>query len=591
MMKFSAIAEVFDKLESTASRLEMTSILAEFFKTLEPEDIKPIIYLTQGKIAPDFAGVELGMADRLVAKAIAFTVGETESSISEMMIKLGDPGTVAEKLIADKKQMTLFSETLTLGRVISSLTAIAQTEGRDSQGRKMKYLSNMLHDSDPVEARYLCRIVTGRMRTGVAAMTVLDALALSFADKDARPEIERAYNVTSDLGLVGATLAGHGMAGISKIRVKLGNPIRVMLAERLPSLTHILEKMGGECAMEYKYDGIRVQAHIGPDGVKLYSRRLEDLTSNFPDIAESLKSRLNGKDAIIEGECVAIDKEGKMMPFQTVTHRRRKHGMDDAVNDYPVNIFMFDMLYLNGKDLTNLPYTERRKLLSDSFSISGKIGLTTMMLVSGPEEAETFFEDALRARCEGIIAKSIGRESVYRAGSRGFLWIKYKKDYSTNLMDSFDLVVVGAFYGMGKRAGKYGALLMAAFNHDTGMYSTVCKLGTGFDDAFLDELPEMLDPYKSEKRPLSVDSKMVPDVWFEPTLVLEVTGAEISVSPIHTAASGIEGEDSGIAIRFPRFTGRVRNDRGPDQATTVEEIEEMYRLQPGKSESGDAKDL
>jgi DNA ligase-1 len=590
-MKFSAIAEVFDKLESTASRLEMTSILAEFFKTLEPEDIKPIIYLTQGKIAPDFAGVELGMADRLVAKAIAFTVGETESSISEMMIKLGDPGTVAEKLIADKKQMTLFSETLTLGRVISSLTAIAQTEGRDSQGRKMKYLSNMLHDSDPVEARYLCRIVTGRMRTGVAAMTVLDALALSFADKDARPEIERAYNVTSDLGLVGATLAGHGMAGISKIRVKLGNPIRVMLAERLPSLTHILEKMGGECAMEYKYDGIRVQAHIGPDGVKLYSRRLEDLTSNFPDIAESLKSRLNGKDAIIEGECVAIDKEGKMMPFQTVTHRRRKHGMDDAVNDYPVNIFMFDILYLNGKDLTNLPYTERRKLLSDSFSISGKIGLTTMMLVSGPEEAETFFEDALRARCEGIMAKSIGRESVYRAGSRGFLWIKYKKDYSTNLMDSFDLVVVGAFYGMGKRAGKYGALLMAAFNHDTGMYSTVCKLGTGFDDAFLDELPEMLDPYKSEKRPLSVDSKMVPDVWFEPTLVLEVTGAEISVSPIHTAASGIEGEDSGIAIRFPRFTGRVRNDRGPDQATTVEEIEEMYRLQPGKSEFGDAKDL
>lgn len=590
-MKFSAIAEVFDKLESTASRLEMTSILAEFFKTLEPEDIKPIIYLTQGKIAPDFAGVELGMADRLVAKAIAFTVGETESSISEMMIKLGDPGTVAEKLIADKKQMTLFSETLTLGRVISSLTAIAQTEGRDSQGRKMKYLSNMLHDSDPVEARYLCRIVTGRMRTGVAAMTVLDALALSFADKDARPEIERAYNVTSDLGLVGATLAGHGMAGISKIRVKLGNPIRVMLAERLPSLAHILEKMGGECAMEYKYDGIRVQAHIGPDGVKLYSRRLEDLTSNFPDIAESLKSRLNGKDAIIEGECVAIDKEGKMMPFQTVTHRRRKHGMDDAVNDYPVNIFMFDILYLNGKDLTNLPYTERRKLLSDSFSISGKIGLTTMMLVSGPEEAETFFEDALRTRCEGIMAKSIGRESVYRAGSRGFLWIKYKKDYSTNLMDSFDLVVVGAFYGMGKRAGKYGALLMAAFNHDTGMYSTVCKLGTGFDDAFLDELPEMLDPYKSEKRPLSVDSKMVPDVWFEPTLVLEVTGAEISVSPIHTAASGIEGEDSGIAIRFPRFTGRVRNDRGPDQATTVEEIEEMYRLQPGKSEFGDAKDL
>jgi DNA ligase-1 len=590
-MRFSSIAGVLDRLESTASRLEMTSILAEFFKTLDPEDIKPIIYLTQGKIVPDFMGIELGMADRLVAKAIAFTVGETEGKISEMMIKLGDPGTVAEGLIAGKKQMTLLSQPLTLERVTNSLFAIAQTEGRDSQGKKMKYLSNMLHDSEPIEARYLCRIVTGRMRTGVAAMTILDALALSFADKDARPEIERAYNVTSDLGFVGATLAGLGMEGISGIKVKLGNPIRVMLAERLPSLAHIMEKMGGECAMEYKYDGIRVQAHIGPDRVKLYSRRLEDMTDNFPDIAEALRDRLNAEDAIIEGECVAINNEGEMMPFQTVTHRRRKHGMADAVSEYPVNIFMFDLLYLNGKDLTMLPYTERRRILTDSFSISGKVRLSNMMLVSGTDEAEAFFENALRARCEGIMAKSVGCESVYRAGSRGFLWIKYKKDYSSNLMDSFDLAVVGAFYGMGKRAGKYGALLMAAYNQDAGTYSTVCKLGTGFDDAFLDGLPEMLEPYRSGEKPLTVDSKMMPDVWFDPTLVLEVTGAELSVSPIHTAASGIEGEDSGIAIRFPRFTGIVRRDKGPDQATTVEEIEEMYRMQPGKSERADAKDL
>lgn len=590
-MRFSSIAGVLDRLESTASRLEMTSILAEFFKTLDPEDIKPIIYLTQGKIVPDFMGIELGMADRLVAKAIAFTVGETEGKISEMMIKLGDPGTVAEGLIAGKKQMTLLSQPLTLERVTNSLFAIAQTEGRDSQGKKMKYLSNMLHDSEPIEARYLCRIVTGRMRTGVAAMTILDALALSFADKDARPEIERAYNVTSDLGFVGATLAGLGMEGISEIKVKLGNPIRVMLAERLPSLAHIMEKMGGECAMEYKYDGIRVQAHIGPDRVKLYSRRLEDMTDNFPDIAEALRDRLNAEDAIIEGECVAINNEGEMMPFQTVTHRRRKHGMADAVSEYPVNIFMFDLLYLNGKDLTMLPYTERRRILTDSFSISGKVRLSNMMLVSGTDEAEAFFENALRARCEGIMAKSVGCESVYRAGSRGFLWIKYKKDYSSNLMDSFDLAVVGAFYGMGKRAGKYGALLMAAYNQDAGTYSTVCKLGTGFDDAFLDGLPEMLEPYRSGEKPLTVDSKMMPDVWFDPTLVLEVTGAELSVSPIHTAASGIEGEDSGIAIRFPRFTGIVRRDKGPDQATTVEEIEEMYRMQPGKSERADAKDL
>ena len=579
-MDFSDIAKMFDELESTSARLEMTAILADFFKGCDPHDLKEIIYLSQGKLHPDFYGVELGMADKLVLRAIAFTSGTKDSKVEEMWVKEGDPGAVAEKLIGSKKQMTLFSEPLTLERVVKGLTSIETAEGKDSQDKKMKHLSNLLHDSGPVEARYLCRIVTGRMRIGASTMTILDALSIAFATKEDRTSVERAFNVTCDLGLVAETIARDGIEGIMRIHVTVGNPIKVMLAERLPSIGEVVSKMGGECAIEYKYDGIRAQVHIGKDSVKIYSRRLEDLTPNFPDIAQSLREHFKGTEAIIEGECVAVDAEtGYMQSFQEVTHRRRKHGMDDAVKDVPVRIFMFDMLYIDGKDLTNLPYLQRRAAIKEWFDISDNIQMSTMRIVHSEEEGEEFFEEAIAARCEGVMAKSISDESVYRAGSRGFLWIKYKKDYQENLTDSFDLAVVGAFYGMGKRAGKYGALLMASYDPEIGRFGTVCKLGTGFDDAFLDAMPALLDGYRTSERPSSLDAKMIPDVWFEPHVVLEVVAAEITVSPNHTAAMGMIKEDSGLGIRFPRFTGRVRDDKDAEQCTTVQEIMEMYEMQ------------
>ena len=584
-MDFADIAQMFDRLEATSARLEMTSILADFFKTVPAEELRDLVYIVQGKLHPDFYQIEFGMADRLILRAIAFTSGTPDSKVEELWLKEGDPGTVAEMLIGKKKQMTLFSEPLTFARVIKGLSQIETAEGKDSQELKMKILSNMLHDSGPIEARYLCRIVTGRMRLGASTMTILDALALTFATKDNRPEIERAFNITCDIGLVAEELAKDGMAGIEDIHVKVGNPIKVMLAERLPSIPEVVEKMGGECAIEYKYDGIRAQVHIGKDSVKIFSRRLEDLTGNFPDIAQSLREHFKGEETIIEGECVAVDAEtGFMQSFQEVTHRRRKHGMDDAVKRYPVRIFMFDMLYVNGKDMTLLPYLQRREAIKEWFDISDNIQMSNMKVVHSIEEAEEFFDDAIGARCEGMMAKSISDESIYRAGSRGFLWIKYKKDYHANLTDSFDLVVVGAFYGMGKRAGRYGALLMASYDPETERYGTVCKLGTGFDDAFLDNMPNLLDKYKVASKPASVDAKMIPDVWFDPAVVLEVVGAEISVSPIHTAAMDVVKEGAGIGIRFPRFTGRVRTDKSPEQSTSVMEITEMYEMQSHDSD-------
>ncbi len=579
-MLYSDLAETFDRLESTGSRLEMTSILAEFFRRADKGELRSIVYLSQGKLHPDFVPGVLGMADRLVMKAIAKASGNPDDKVERLTIETGDMGQVAETMISRKKQMALFSEELTVARVVRGLTTIENADGKDSQDTKQKTLAGLLHDSGPLEARYLCRTVTGRMRVGAADMTILDALAEAFATKEDRPAIERAFNVTCDIGLVAETIANGGMDAVRSIGVKVGSPVKVMLAERLPSISEVVEKMGGRCAMEYKYDGIRVQAHIGRDSVKLYSRRLEDLTSNFPDIAEALRARCGHDEAIIEGECVAIDPEtGFMLPFQNVTHRRKKHGMDEAVRDVPVRIFMFDMLYADGEDWTPRPYLERRAALEEGFEIGDNVQMTTMRMVGSPEEGEEFFANAIGARCEGIMAKSVAPDSVYRAGSRGFLWIKYKKDYQQALTDSFDLVVVGAFYGMGKRAGRYGALLMAAYDGETGRFETVCKLGTGFDDAFLDAMPALLDGSLSESKPSSVDAEMVPDVWFEPNVVLEVVAAEITLSPIHTAAKDVLKEGAGLGIRFPRFTGRVRDDKTPEQCTSVSEIIEMFEMQ------------
>ena len=579
-MLYSDLAETFDRLESTGSRLEMTSILADFLRRADKGELRSIVYLSQGKLHPDFVPGVLGMADRLVMKAIAKASGNPDEKVEKLTIETGDLGQVAETMISKKKQMALFSEELTVARVVKGLTTIENADGKDSQDTKQKTLAGLLHDSGPLEARYLCRTVTGRMRVGAADMTILDALAEAFASKEDRPTIERAFNVTCDIGLVAETIANGGMDAIRAIGVTVGSPVKVMLAERLPSISEVVEKMGGRCAMEYKYDGIRVQAHIGRDSVKLYSRRLEDLTSNFPDIAEALRARCRHGEAIIEGECVAIDPEaGYMLPFQNVTHRRKKHGMDEAVKEIPVRIFMFDMLYADGKDWTSEPYLDRRAALEDGFEIGDNVQMTTMRMVGSPEEGEDFFANAIGARCEGIMAKSVAPDSVYRAGSRGFLWIKYKKDYQQALTDSFDLAVVGAFYGMGKRAGRYGALLMAAYDGETGRFETVCKLGTGFDDAFLDAMPALLDGSLSESKPSSVDAEMVPDVWFEPAVVLEVVAAEITLSPIHTAAKDVLKEGAGLGIRFPRFTGRVRDDKAPEQCTSVTEIIEMYEMQ------------
>jgi len=589
-MDYSLITEVYEKIESTTKRLEMTDYLVDLLKKSPYEIIDKVVYLTQGKIYPDFVGIELGMAEKLAMRAISLSYGIPVEKIEEHYQKSGDLGTTAEEFATKKKQKTLFtfeteSESLTVEKVYENFVKIAEATGEKSQDKKIQLLEELLQKAKPVEARYIVRTVQGKLRLGIADATILDALAVAFSEsKENRSIIERAYNIYPDLGYIAKILVKDGIEKIKEIKVTPGIPVRAMLAERLPSLDEIIEKMGGKAAYEYKYDGLRIQAHITKNKSAIFSRRLENLTSQFPDIIEALKQALGENEAIVDGEGVPINVEtGELLPFQVVTHRRgRKYDVEKAIEEYPVVLFLFDIIYLNGEDLTTKPYPERRAILEKTVKESEKVRFATRIVSDNRDEIQKFFEEAISNGCEGLVAKSIGPDSIYRAGAREFLWIKYKRDYQMELSDTLDLVVVGAFAGHGSRTGTYGALLMAVYDDEKDVFVTLCKLGTGFTEEHLSALPKMLQEYKIDHRHPRVVSEIEADYWFEPYMVLEVMGAELTLSPLHTCCRDVIEKGSGISLRFPRFTGKFRTDKRPDEATTAKEILELYKSQKKK---------
>ncbi|MEM1514756.1 MAG: ATP-dependent DNA ligase [Candidatus Bathyarchaeia archaeon] len=585
-MNYSVITEVYERIESTTKRLEMTDYLVELLKKTPKEVIDKVVYLTQGKLYPDFMGIELGIAERLALKALAKASGRKESEIEEDLTRTGDLGETSQRFLEKRRQISFFQKPLTVDRVYYTLDKIARTTGEGSMDLKVNLLAGLLADAMPKEAKYLIRTVTGKLRLGVADMTILDALAIAYGGgKGARDIIERAYNISSDLGKVAKVLAEGSIEALKDFKVSLGNPIRPMLAERLSSPAEILEKLGGKCVAEYKYDGERIQAHKDGEKVLLFSRRLENMTSQYPDAVELIRKHVKAKEAIIEVECVVVNLDtGEMMPFQELMHRRRKYDIAKAAEEYPVSLFVFDALYFDGKDLTLEPYPVRHKFLEEMIEQSDRFQLAKYIIVDNVEDLEKFFEEAVEAGCEGLVCKSLNRDSIYQAGARGWLWIKYKRDYKSEMTDTVDLVVVGAFYGRGKRAGKYGALLLAAYNHENDTFETICKCGSGFTDEDLENLPKILEPYKINHRHPRVNSGLEADVWFIPKMVIEVIGAEITLSPIHTCAKDVIRKGSGLAIRFPRFTGRYRADKLPEDATTIDEIVEMYNRQLKKIE-------
>lgn len=575
------IADAYEKIEATSKRLEMTDLLVDLLRSTPKDLIGRVAYLTQGRIHPDFVGIEIGVAEKLAVKALARASGRREDDVEEELKRTGDIGEAALKFVGSKRQVTFFQEPLTVQKVYETFDKMAGTSGSGAVNLKLSLLAGLLAAATPKEAKYVMRTVTGNLRLGIADMTVLDALAIAYGGgKETRELVERAYNICSDLGRVAETIARQGMEGIEKFRVSINEPIRPMLAERLSSPEEILEKLGGKCVAEYKYDGERLQAHKQGERVTLYSRRLENISSQYPDAVELFKKHVRAKEAILECECVAVDPDtGEMRPFQELMHRRRKYGIEKAIKDYPVSLFMFEALYVDGKDLTLEPYPTRRKTLERVVEKSDRTKVADYMIAKNAVELEKFFLEAIENGCEGLVCKSIGKDSVYQAGARGWLWIKYKRDYKSEMTDTVDLVVVGAFHGRGKRAGAYGALLLAAYNPQNDTFETVTKCGTGFTDEDLAKLPKILQRHIVQHKHPRVNSTLQADVWFEPSVTIEVLGAEITLSPIHTCALDSVRKGSGLAIRFPRFTGNYRPDKAPEDATTSGEILEMYRNQ------------
>ena len=578
-MEFLIIAKIFERMENTAKRIELTNILVELFKKIPKKIIPNAVYLLQGIIRPNFEGVELGIAEKLAIHAISKSSGLPIKKIENDYKNEGDLGITASNILKLKTQTTFTTEKITLERVYETLFKIAKLEGKGSQDLKLKYISSLLNDATPVEAKFLVKILLGTLRLGIAENTVMDALAIAFTGKkENREQIENAYNVSSDLGKVSLIIATYGMDEIKKFQISLFSPIRPMLADRVKSEKEAVEKMPDVFAAEYKLDGERVQIHKHANKIILFSRRLENITKYYPDIVENIGKSLNVNEGIFEAEIVPINENtGEFLPFQELMHRRRKYKLEQAVSQYPITVNFFDVLYFDKKNCLDSPYSERRKILEQSVDENKLAKLVPVLFAKNKNDVQDFLENSINAGCEGLMLKTL--TAPYRAGTRGSNWLKLKREYRNELGDSLDLVVIGAYFGRGRRTGLYGTLLLGTYNPEKDNFPSICKVGTGFTDESLDQLFQILSNKVTLKKNSRIVSEMEADVWFEPELVLEIVASEITLSPIHKTGLGLIRKDTGFALRFPKFTGKIRYEKAIEDASTDEEVLTLYKGQ------------
>ena len=578
-MEFSIISEMFEMMEKTTKRIELTNILVELLKKTPKKIIPNVVYLLQGIIRPNFEGVELGIAEKLAIRAISKSAGLPIKKIEDDYREGGDLGLTASNILKIKTQTTFTAEKITVERVYETLFKIAKLKGKGSQDLKMKYIASLLNDATPLEAKFVLKILLGTLRLGIAENTVMDALAIAFTGKkENRVQIENAYNVSSDLGKVSLIVATDGIDEIKKFKISLFSPIRPMLADRVQSEKDVIKKMPEQFIAEYKLDGERVQIHKQSDKIVLFSRRLENITQYYPDIVERIGKTLNVNEGVFEAEIVPINENtGEFLPFQELMHRRRKYKLDKAVSQYPITVNFFDVLYYDKKDCLNLECSERRKILEQIVHEDNFSKLVPMLFVKNENEVEDFLENSINAGCEGLMLKA--PNAPYRAGMRGSNWLKLKREYRNELGDSLDLIVIGAYFGRGRRTGLYGTLLLATYNPENDNLPSICKVGTGFTDESLDQLYQILSNKVTLKKNPRIVSEMKADIWFEPELVLEIVASEITLSPIHKTGLDLIRKSSGFALRFPKFTGKIRYEKAVEDASTGEEVFALYKRQ------------
>jgi DNA ligase 1 len=579
-VEFANLAHYFEKLEKTSSRLALIEILAELFRSIEsPDEIEKVCYLLQGRVAPFFEALETNMADKTVARSIANAYDVAPEQVTTLYSKLGDMGLVAEQV---GKEAGNVPQVLGVDDVFHGLKTIAQTSGKGAIEKRIALLADLLKQVDSVSAKYLVRIALGNLRMGIGDASVLDALAKAkFNDTKRRKLLEGAYNKTSDLGLIARTLWQHAgqedaLRAVAQLDVQVGKPVRPQLAERLPDAETIIRKMGAVDA-QYKYDGFRTQIHKNGQQVSIFSRSLENMSDMFPEIVEGTRKQVQADSVILDAEALAYNPASEeFLPFQETTRRRRKHNIEAMAQEMPLKAFVFDILYKDGGSLLEKPLVERLKILEETISSDDILMHTSNHIMKDAQTLTLLFDEAISNGLEGVVVKKL--ESPYEAGARNFNWVKLKRHSGGALEDTIDCVLLGYIFGRGKRAALgAGALLVGVYDKQRDMFVTVTKIGTGLSDEEWRGIRERTKDLVVDHKPARVSSLIEPSAWLKPEIVIEVLADEITRSPVHTA--GKVGDEPGYALRFPRLVSFREQDKKPEDATTVEELVEMYGSQ------------
>jgi DNA ligase-1 len=570
-VRFTELAANLDQMEATSKRNELVRILSEVYRACSFAELEPITYLIQGRLAPFFEPVEIGLGERLLMTAMSVAFSVPKEEVTKLNRQAGDLGATAQRLAKASPR-----ESPSVVEVHRRLSRIAAAGGAGSQQEKLDGFTGLLSDLDPVSAKHLVRITLGKMRLGIGDPTVLDAM--SFAkkgDRSLRKVLEAAYNRTSDLGLIARTLWEAGENGLDALKVTAGHPLRPQLAERLPNPEAVIKKLG-TVGVQPKYDGLRVQIHKNKDEVSIFSRNLESMTEMFPELVAAA-AELEVESVILDGEAIAYNAESEeYVPFQETTARRRKEGIQEMAARVPMRAFVFDVMFRDGSDLTPLPYERRFEIIQELLRESDTLVTAPLMTTDSAEVLTRELLDNISRGLEGIVAKRL--DSPYQAGARNFNWVKLKRNTSGQLNDTIDVVLLGYYRGKGKRAEfGTGALLAGVYDSDKDEFVTITKLGTGLSDQGWRDIYQRLASLEVAEKPARVNSTLVPDAWLKPAIVVEVLADEITPSPRHTA--GMSGDRPGFALRFPRIVSLRTEDKKPEDATSVREIREMFEQQ------------
>jgi DNA ligase 1 len=593
-MKFIEVARTFNEIEKEPSRLKMTYLLADLFKKADAVESAIIAYLSLGNLNPTYIGTKFHFAEKSMFAVVAKLLNKSADTIKKEARAVGDIGSVIEQYEQEQRGQ---EKELTVLQVEKALQDFLKISGTGSQQFKEKSLLELLSNLDFLSAKYVARIILGKLRLGFSDMTLLDAFSwMQEGNKSLRKPLESSYNISADIGLIIKTLKEDGVESIKKMDIHPGVPIRPAAAERLSDAKAIVKKLGKGCVAQPKLDGFRLQVHIftedGKKVVRFFSRNLQDMSDMFPDLKQAVE-KLPVKSLVAEGEAIAYEAEsGTFLSFQETVKRRRKYDIEQVSQDVPLKLYFFDILFLDGKSLLEETHADRRKALEKITEKSDKekdivLPLEEVVIESG-EMLSDYFEENIAHGLEGLVVKR--PDALYQPGKRNFNWIKLKRQESGSLADTIDCVVLGYYAGHGKRASfGIGALLVGVFNDKKDCFQTIAKMGTGLTDVEWREQKKMCDKITVNEKPKNVECEksLFPDVWVSPEIVCLIRADEITLSPLHSA--GRTKENNGFALRFPRIMG-YRPDKKAKDATTVKEVEQLFDLQFTKAKKSKKKE-